>query len=262
MRTRLIVIGMLNRPALVGVTLLGLAGCSGKPRPLDNLPPPRPPATEAAVPTLRVVDAALAGGAPALALQMSEDILARHPRDVGAMVRRGDALFELGRRDDAAASYTHALGLDRDNIPARIGLARTRLATDPAAAESILTEIVAREPHNAAAQNDLGIARDLQGRHLDAEAAYRAAISVTPENPAIQINYGLSLALAGKPAEALRILRPIAENPDATPRARQDLAVALTLSGDTAGAEKLLGKDLSADQVADAIAGYQALGTK
>lgn len=250
------------RTLLIAV-LIGLAGCaSSKPRPLDNLPPPHPSAPAASGPTLRVVDAALAGGAPELALRMSEDILAKHPRDVGALVRRGDALFELNRGEAAAASYTQALALEDDNVPARIGLARTRLATDPAAAESILTEIVGHDPHNATAENDLGIARDLQGRHADAEAAYRAAISAMPENQAIQINYGLSLALAGHPAEALRVLRPIAENPDATPRARQDLAVALTLSGDTEGAEKLLGKDLSADQVADAITGYRALAAK
>ena len=48
------------------------------------------------------------------------------------------------------------------------------------------------------ALNDLGIARDLQGRHTDAQTAYRSALGVDPDMRAAQVNLALSLAMSGQ----------------------------------------------------------------
>ena len=48
------------------------------------------------------------------------------------------------------------------------------------------------------ALNDLGIARDLQGRHTDAQMAYRQALGISPEMSAAQVNLALSLAMGGQ----------------------------------------------------------------
>lgn len=231
--------------------LLGLAACSSGPPPLQlSRPPPPPPPGQ---PTVRVVDAALASGAPDLALRVVHDILARHPDDADAWVRQGDALYMLRRVPEASDSYTRALALAPHSNLAKLGLGRSKLPTDAAAAETMFLEVTQSEPRNGAAFNDLGIARDLQGRHAAAQAAYAAALALTPDMIAAQVNLGLSLALSGQTDRALSILRPLAARSEATPRVRQDLAVALALAGNESEAEQVLRADQPGDAAPNPI---------
>ena len=70
-----------------------------------------------------------------------------------------------------------------------------------------------QEPHNAAALNNLGIARDLQDHHGDAEPAYRAALAASPDMTAAKVNLALCLAIRGQGGEAIGLLRPMADGP-------------------------------------------------
>lgn len=209
--------------------------------------------------SLRVADAALAGGAPDVALLVARDVLAKHPRDVAALVRAGDALFAMQRTDEAAISYRRALAIEPHSNAAGLGLGRVQLRTNPAGAEAVLLEVVAAEPGNAAAWNDLGIARDLQGRHPAAQQAYVRAVAAAPEMTAAQVNLGLSLALSGNSGRALDILKPLAASATASPRVREDLAVALVSAGQDRAAKQLLRTDLSDVQATDAVSAYGQL---
>jgi Flp pilus assembly protein TadD len=209
--------------------------------------------------SLRVADAALAGGAPEVALLVARDILGRHPRNVDALVREGDALFALQRTEEAAISYRRTLALEPRNNGARLGLGRVRLRSDPAGAEAVLLQVVSAEPGNAAAWNDLGIARDLQGRHAAAQQAYVRAVAAAPEMTAAQVNLGLSLALSGDAGRAIDILRPLATSVGASPRMREDLALALATAGQDQAARQLLRADLSDVQTTDALSAYGQL---
>jgi Flp pilus assembly protein TadD len=226
---------------------LGLAACGGH---------DRPPLAKGL--TVRVADAALAGGAPVVALQVAREILARHPNDA-TLVREGDALFAMEHGQEAATSYQRALALEPRNNSAQLGLGRIRLRTDPAGAEAIFLRLLAADPLNAAALNDLGIARDLQGRHAAAQEAYAQAAAAAPEMAAAQVHMGLSLALSGNSSRAVDILRPLAASASATPRVRQDLAVALVVAGDDQGARQVLRTDLNEGQTTDAVSGYERL---
>ncbi|MBV9783516.1 MAG: tetratricopeptide repeat protein [Acidisphaera sp.] len=209
-------------------------------------------------PGLRVADAAMEGGAPAVALSVTDGVLATDPRNVAALDRKGNALYELNRPAEAAESYQRALTIAPGNVDALIGLGRIRLSTDPAAAEALLRRAAARQPRNAAAQNDLGIACDLQGRHKDAQLAYRRALAASPSEVAPQVNLGLSLALGGDAQRGVAMLQPLAAgNP--TPRVRDDLAAALAMAGDSDQAERLLRPELSDEQVREAMMGFVAL---
>ncbi len=209
--------------------------------------------------SLRVADAALAGGAPGMALNVAHGVLSKHPNDPAAMVREADALFAMDRVPAAAAAYRRVLQLDPRNVEAKLGLGRAEIRTDPATAETLFLEVLEAEPGNAAAMNDLGIARDLQGRHAAAQQAYAKAAALAPEMTAAQVNLGLSLALSGRGQRALEILRPLAASPTATPRVRQDLAVALMAAGDDRGARRVLEADLSDAQATDVLSGYARL---
>jgi Flp pilus assembly protein TadD len=229
--------------------LLALAGCAGGGgAQLSSAPP-----------GLNVAEAALSGGAPNVALQVSTERLQREPGDRHAMLVQADALAALGRRAEAEDGYRRVLALDPDSGAARLGLGRMLLASDPRGAEQSFLEALSHDPRDAKALNDLGIARDLQGRHADAQAAYRQALGVAPEMQAAIANLALSLALGGQAAQGAALLRPLAGAPNASPRVRQDMAAVSELAGDRPGAVRMLGQDMSPDQVQDTLRGYDAL---
>ncbi len=202
----------------------------------------------------------LRGGAPQIALRIADDVLAGDPGNTRALLVQGDALTALGRLDGAALSYRAVLRGDPDSVGAQIGLGRTLLATDPATAEGWFLRASRLAPRDAAALNDLGVARDLQRRHADAQIAYRMALAADPQMTGAQVNLALSLAMSGQTAQAVGLLRPLASAAAASSKLRHDLAAVLVLAGERAEAERILSADLTPEQVARAMAAYAASG--
>jgi Flp pilus assembly protein TadD len=236
------------RSIAFGLLLLSLAGCA------DN----GTTALRTGAPGVEVAQAAIRGGSPQMALQIVSSILAKDPTNGAALIIQGDSLTALGRFDEAGVSYESALRSDPASVDAHIGLGRVRLGTDPASAEALFLEALQRQPRNAVALNNLGIARDLQGRHVDAQTSYREAMAASPNMTAAQVNMALSLAMDGQARDAVQLLRPLASNPGASRQVRHDLAAVLTMSGDKDEAQRILSKDLSANEVRQAMAGYAA----
>ncbi len=209
-------------------------------------------------PGLDVADAALNSGSPQIALQAVDQILARKPNDAAALVVRGDALTAMGRFDEAAEDYSRVLQSNSDQVSASIGLGRIRLASDPASAEALFMAVLRHDPRNTIAMTDLGIARDLQGRHIDAQAAYREALGINPELRAAQVNLALSMAMSEQGSEAIKIIRPLAMAPSASKKIRQNYAAVLALSGDRPSAEHILSADLSPAETRQVLDAYAA----
>ncbi len=214
------------------------------------------PAEPAGPSTLNVADAAIAGGDPSMALSVSQSVLATDSGNVDALVHEGDAYYALGRCPAAEAAFNLALTHNPQATDAETGLGRCLLRTDPAAAESALQLAVQDDPGNAPAWNDLGIARDYQGKYADAALAYEKSLLNNPGSTATEVNLGLSLALSGNAAQALQYLGPLATSQDATPRIREDYALALVASGRPDEARQVLAIDLPPDQVDSAMAGF------
>src|ERR1700749_2279180 len=61
--------------------------------------------------TLHVADAALASGAPDVALRVAELVLDRQPNNVDALIDKGAALYALGAPDQARAAYRTAVAI-------------------------------------------------------------------------------------------------------------------------------------------------------
>ena len=207
-------------------------------------------------PGLDLADTALRGGSPEIALEITNGILARNPDNEAALLTQGEALTALQRLDEAEVSFTRALAVNPTSVGGDIGLGRLRLGRDPVAAEQLFLEAIKHEPRNGVALNDLGIARDLQGRHTEAQEAYRQALGVAPDMTAAQVNLALSLAMSGQSKDAVQMLRPLANAPGASSQMRHDLAAVLTMGGDKAEAERILSKDLSANEVQQALSAY------
>jgi Flp pilus assembly protein TadD len=227
---------MPHLPRLLAIlALFTLAACA------TPTPPPLPNA-------LNVADAAIAGGDPAMALQVAQAALTADPTDTDALYHEGAAYYALGRCMDSMAAYTLALQQNPHSAAAEIGLGRCLLKRNPAAAEQTFESAIRDDPGSAAAFNDLGIARDLQGNHSGAIAPYQRALLLKPGAVATEVNLGLALALAGDSADALQYLGPLAASPLATPKIREDLAAALIAAGRIAQARQVLAIDLAPDQ--------------
>lgn len=209
-------------------------------------------------PGVDVAQAALRGGSPETALHLAGGVLARSPGNEAALIVQGDALTELGRLDEARDSYNRAQKANPASVGAEVGLGRLRLADDPAAAEVLFVEALGHDPRNTTALNDLGVARDLQGHHPEAQEAYRHALGIDPQLSAAQVNLALSMAMSGAADDAVRTLRPMASNPGASRKLRHDLAAALTMAGDREEAARILNKDLSPEEVRQALDAYAA----
>ncbi len=195
-------------------------------------------------PSLRVGrDAALASGAPDMALRVADLTLTREPRNVRAMIARGDAMYAMGQRNAAEAAYRAAIVIDPSSVGAQVGLGRTLVRTDAHAAEAAFLSALKYDSANITALNNLGIARDMQGRFGDAEDAYYQALASSPGSGEVQVNLGLSLALSGHADEAVRLLRGVAADPAAAQAWRKELTDALTLAGDGPWAQQMLHAD-------------------
>src|SRR5580698_8046869 len=96
------------------------------------------------------------------ALRVADLTLAREPRNVRAMIARGDALYAMGQRGPAEATYRAAIAIDPTAVGAQVGLGRVLVRTDAHAAEAAFVSALKIEPGNITALNNLGIARDMQ----------------------------------------------------------------------------------------------------
>jgi len=229
---------------LTGILLvLGLSGCAQQPATSAQAPPPG----EAGV--LNVADAAIASDDPEMALKVSQSVLATDPNNLQALYHEADAYYAVGRCEDAIAAYQLALKINPKSSPAETGIGRCLIKRNAAQAEAVFEAAVADDPGNAAALNDLGISRDLQGNYAGATGPYQQALLAQPGDLAVEVNLGFSLALSGDGEDAVQYLGPLATGSDASPKIREDYALALMAVGRKDDAAQVLAVDLPPDQV-------------
>jgi Tfp pilus assembly protein PilF len=218
--------------------------------------------TGARTPGLNVAEAALQGGSGEIALQVSEGVLHESPNNVRALEIKGDALSLLGDYDDAIPIYQSLLAKDPNSVRATIGMGRIKLAKDPAAAAALFEQVLRREPKDLTALNNLGIARDLQGRHADAQTVYRQALAISPDLDSAKVNLALSMAMSGQGAAAVQLLKAKATEPGAPTKIRHDYAVVLAMAGNRPEAERVLSENLSPDDVRQVLDGVTGTHTR
>ena len=176
------------------------------------------------------------------ALALAEGILADEPANVDALAVAGDARLELGRLDEAAATYARiAAILPGPALDAR--LARLAwLRGDPATALRLAT--TARDGAAATGTTDpsfyeaqLGEIARVTGRVDVARRAFDAALAIRPANQLALLGRARLEAFAGDDAAAIADLRAataIAPRPE-TLALLTDL---LARTGDTTGAAR------------------------
>ena len=119
------------------------------------------------------VDTAIEAGDANREQQWSNDLLARDPNDVRALVARGAAMIES---NPEAAKALLEVAAARDDVDAHVALARLALATEPAKAASSALAALRVSPHHAGARQILTEARSAlygtPGAEISEVAAY------------------------------------------------------------------------------------------
>jgi len=120
-------------------------------------------------------------------------------------------------------------------------------ATTPNLARALEEQerLVAADPHDAAALNDLGNLLQLAGRTEEAEAAYRRALEGAPERVSPRYNLALLLHRAGRRGEALAEYRTVAEYDPAHAWARYQIGALYEARGEERRAVRWYGESFA-----------------
>jgi Flp pilus assembly protein TadD len=169
-----------------------------------------------------------------------------NPDGLEAKLGLGQVYLAMGASDEAAAQFRDVLARRSSNAAARRGLAAALISMgQPELAEKQADALLEADPTDYRGLNTLGIALDMQGRHTEAQARYRAGIDIAPDFLPLRSNLGLSLAISGDPPTAIAILAPISTGRGADARVRQNLAFAYAMGGDLENALQVSRADLS-----------------
>lgn len=121
---------------------------------------------------------------------------------------------------------------DKERSALLTGLGRAQLASgQTAAAETSLTEAVKANEANAVAWNARGVLWDAEGRHIEAQEAFRRALAVSPADAKVLNNWGLSLLSAGDARGAVKRLTEAASYDEENDAVKLNLALAQYFRG-------------------------------
>jgi len=176
------------------------------------------------------------------------------PTDPDPLIELARVLEDLEMTSSAEEAYRAALLLDPEQTDALYGLGKIYIDQQ--------RYDLAMEPLEAAAQaksedpriyNALGVIKDQQGQHAEAQTYYREGLTHSPRNISLRNNLGLSMVLAGEPEAGLAMLRDVAAEPAAGATAGRNLEMASQIAAQNILAEPSddLGADMSPDMGAE-----------
>ena len=160
--------------------------------------------------------------------------LASDPKDFTALIGAGKAALELGDPQAAAGFFARADEVNPRSPLPQAGMGAVSVANgEPNAAMPYFTRAVQLGAPLSTVACDRGLAYDLLGQQVKAQADYRSALS-GPDATEARRRLALSLAISGDKAGAMQALAPLAAKGDtAAGRVR---AFVLALNGDSRGA--------------------------
>ncbi|HTI81062.1 MAG TPA: tetratricopeptide repeat protein [Acetobacteraceae bacterium] len=231
-------------PLLIVLLTFAIGGCS---KPLGEVATASKVAGEAGQ---RVAQAAEESGDLALAEQLYAQASAAAPSDAAVQLRYADILMRRGRINEARDLLSKRLQTVSDPLELHDGLGSVYVLTgDPIHAVTEFDLVLAAKPNDIRAVVNKGIALDLLGRHTDAQALYRQALTLSPGDQVVINDLALSMLLAGRPQEAEQVAAPLRGQTDVLPRIRTGLGIVLAANGDVAGAGSAAGTQATQAQL-------------
>ena len=171
-------------------------------------------------------------GRPEVALGLYRSAALQEPGNPAAQTRYAGALARSGDVAQAQSVLASALRNAPDDDGLLRGLATLELRSGRSGeAEGLFRRVLASHHGDARAQGGLGVALDLEDRHVEAQVAHRAAYAADPTNAGFANNLAVSLMLSGRPQEAVAVLEPLRSHGDLPQRLLTNLALAQVASG-------------------------------
>ncbi|MDQ3482208.1 MAG: hypothetical protein M3448_02195, partial [Pseudomonadota bacterium] len=165
-------------------------------------------------------------------------ILADSPKDFNALVGAGKAALQLADEQSAAGFFGRAEEVHPASPLPKAGMAAALVMSgDPNAALNYFAQAQRLGASAVSLGADRGLAYDLLGNHVAAQADYQAALA-GPDRDEARRRLALSLAITGKTGLALTTLAPLMARGDSG--AARCRALVLALGGDTEAAKQTL----------------------
>lgn len=140
--------------------------------------------------------------------------LARNSRDLSALIDAGNAALALNDLDAAMGFFGRAQELSPNSGPAKMGMAAVFLRSErPVEALRLFAEAEKAGASVDAVLPERGLAFDLVGNNVEAQASYRAALA-RGANAEVSRRLALSQAIAGDRKGFEASLRPLLEKRD------------------------------------------------
>ena len=247
--------GSIGAPVFV-VAALAVSGCTNS-GPFAAAEQALSPAAQAQAmqeefgPAVRLARASRRAGDYASAVNLYRNAVAAGASDPSLLVELGDTLVDAGSPDDSIDTYWKVLGLPKVDpksgarLAAIRGLGRAYLQLGQAdTALEHWNQAVELAPGDAAALVGKGVALDTLGRHIEAQAIYRAVLTDAPHDVPARNDLALSLAMSGHFDDALDIMMPMVRASTSTAQLRQNLALIYGLKGDKDHATSVSRMDL------------------
>src|SRR6516165_11411256 len=125
--------------------------------------------------------AAQSGGDLANALGVYRRAAELAPLDPAPLIAAGDVLLQTGATNEAIVSYNQALVRPGDTQGAQVGLAKAFLMTGkPQLGLAPLAKALEASPEDPKLLLLLGVLKDLEGQHWEAQAYYRDGLARAP----------------------------------------------------------------------------------
>ena len=157
--------------------------------------------------------------------------LASDPKDFTSLIGAGRAALALGDSEAAAGFFARADEVNGHSPLPQAGMGAVSVINgDPQGALTYFARAQQLGATLATIGCDRGLAYDLLGRQVQAQADYRAALS-GPDRDEARRRLALSLAISGNRTEALQTLSPLVGKGD--PAAARARAFVLALTGDS-----------------------------
>ena len=151
-----------------------------------------------------LAEVSLAQKRPAEALGAYDRILRVRPRDVAALINRGNTLQLLGRAEEALAAFDAVLRIRPGNTDARYNRGNALLALSRHAdALAAFDAAIAARQDDAGMLLNRGIALAALGQHSEALEAYRAALKLDPRRAEAHYDSGNALRALERDADAV-----------------------------------------------------------
>ncbi|MEM6475207.1 MAG: SPOR domain-containing protein [Pseudomonadota bacterium] len=176
--------------------------------------------------------------------------LARRPRDLDTLVEAGNASLKLDDLDAAIGFFGRAEEVSPNNPRVKMGMAAVFLRSGRAIeALSLFAEAEAAGATPRDVLSDRGLAYDLVGDQVRAQALYREALRIDPKDNTTVRRLAVSEAIVGEQLAFEATLRPLIEKRDFAAFRAQAFGLAILGEQDRAAAiaSAVMPRDLAAN---------------